>query len=148
MKLTSSSFLISIFALIELCTNASAFAPGSRTSILTNVVTGNTNERTNSKSNQQLFSLPGGGSELFDLHQSLSHIIDIASSSTLLSDAAAVVEEEASGGWWESYLQIYKSALELVHSIVDQPLRNLGWEQTWGVSIFLFTACKFCFKVH
>lgn len=27
-----------------------------------------------------------------------------------------------------------------MHSTIDQPLRSAGWDQTWGVSIFLFTA--------
>jgi len=31
--------------------------------------------------------------------------------------------------------------LELVHSTIDQPLRNAGFDQTWGVSIFAFTFC-------
>ena len=26
-----------------------------------------------------------------------------------------------------------------VHSTIDQPLRNAGFDQTWGPSIFLFT---------
>lgn len=132
------SYLLSIFALAELCRNASAFAPGSRypSSTLTNVIS-----ETNSKS-QPLSALPGGGAELYDLHQSLSHFMDaVSSSSTLLSDAAAaVVEEESGPGLWANYLEIYKSALQSVHSTIDGPLRSAGWDQTWGISIFVFTA--------
>jgi len=94
-----------------------------------------------------LNALPGGGSEFFDLHQSLSslsHIFDPATS-TLLSDAAAAAVEETKsgglGGLWESYLELFKAFLELVHSTIDQPLRNAGFDQTWGVSIFAFTFC-------
>ena len=43
--------------------------------------------------------------------------------------------------WWESYIQLYKNGLAFVHdNIVDEPLRKAGFTQTWGVSIFLFTA--------
>lgn len=69
----------------------------------------------------------------------------IHSTSTLLSDASAAVdvpEAAKDAGWWENYLNLYKSLLLGVHSVVDQPLRNVGWDQTWGVSIFLFTARK------
>lgn len=58
--------------------------------------------------------------------------------STLLADAAAAASQD--GGWWESYLKAYKGGLTLVHSTINDPLRNMGWDQTWGVSIFLFTA--------
>lgn len=120
--------------------SVSAFAPESR--IPSSQTLGvNSN---NYKSNSALSALlPGGGSEFIDLHHSLSHTLSsLSTSSTLLSDAAAAVAEEAAegGGWWDSYLQIYKNLLEAVHSTVDQPLRNAGWDQTWGVSIFLFTA--------
>lgn len=117
----------------DLC-NVSAFSPNYRSYGLTD-----SNLITNSDNKVALSALPGGGSEFYDLHQSLSHILDSVSSSTLLSDAAvAAVEEEASS--WEKYLQLYKGALELVHSTIDQPLRSVGWDQTWGVSIFIFTA--------
>ena len=69
----------------------------------------------------------------------------IHSTSALLSDASAAVdvpEAAKDAGWWENYLNLYKSLLLGVHSVVDQPLRNVGWDQTWGVSIFLFTARK------
>ena len=73
----------------------------------------------------------------------------LTSSSTLLSDAAAAtadaaqeVAKDTEGGWWNSYLEFMKGGLSLVHSVIDEPLRKAGWEQTWGPSIFLFTASK------
>ena len=67
-----------------------------------------------------------------------------------LADAAAVAAETQQNGWWESWLNIFKSGLEFIHGVVDQPLRDMGFEQTWGVSIALFTFCtydfEFCFK--
>jgi hypothetical protein len=60
---------------------------------------------------------------------------------TFLSDAAEAVVKEDSG-WWNSYLQIYKGTLQGVHDLIDPPLRNAGITQTWGISIFLFTAGK------
>lgn len=73
----------------------------------------------------------------------IQHVID--STSTILSDAAVAVdaseaaEAAKDGGWWQSYLNVYKSLLLGVHATIDQPLRNVGWDQTWGVSIFVFT---------
>lgn len=70
------------------------------------------------------------------------------SSSLLLSDAAEAVADlsdavDSAGalpdGWWGQYLSVFKSGLALIHSAVDDPLRSVGWEQTWGPSIFLFT---------
>lgn len=82
--------------------------------------------------------LPGGGSEFIDL-QNLHHAL--STTSTLLSDAAAAAADATGGdgGLWESYLELFKNSLVFVHSTIDQPLRNAGWDQTWGVSIFLFT---------
>mmetsp|Transcript_9890 Transcript_9890/g.11526 ORF Transcript_9890/g.11526 Transcript_9890/m.11526 type:complete len:469 (-) Transcript_9890:126-1532(-) len=86
-------------------------------------------------------------SDFVDIHTA-SQILD--SSSALLADAAAATADvaadvvdaaaKADDGWWAKYLLIYKGLLEGVHSVVDQPLRNAGWDQTWGISIFLFTA--------
>jgi hypothetical protein len=61
---------------------------------------------------------------------------------TLAADVAAEVAKEGGGGWWASYLNIFKSALLLVHSTIDGPLRSVGFTQTWGLSIAIFTACK------
>jgi len=82
--------------------------------------------------------LPNGGTELVDMHHALDHVLQ--STSTFLSDSAAIAAENDDGGWWETYIQFYKNALIAVHSTIDQPLRNAGWDQTWGVSIALFTA--------
>eukprot|EP00567_Pseudictyota_dubia_P008154 CAMPEP_0197464850 /NCGR_PEP_ID=MMETSP1175-20131217/64235_1 /TAXON_ID=1003142 /ORGANISM="Triceratium dubium, Strain CCMP147" /LENGTH=445 /DNA_ID=CAMNT_0043000851 /DNA_START=221 /DNA_END=1558 /DNA_ORIENTATION=+ len=75
--------------------------------------------------------------------QAVSHVADlIASSATILADAADATAEVAAdnGGWWQDYLSVFKAGLTAVHSTIDGPLRSMGWEQTWGVSIFLFTA--------
>jgi len=85
--------------------------------------------------------LPNGGTELVDMHYALDHVLQ--TSSSFLSDAAAAtadVAEKADDGWWDQYISLYKTALTFVHSAIDQPLRAVGWDQTWGVSIFLFTA--------
>lgn len=83
--------------------------------------------------------LPGGGTELVDLHLAMEHAL--RSSSAFLSDAAVATADGAKeDGWWDNYISLYKTALTLVHSTIDQPLRNVGWDQTWGISIFLFTA--------
>jgi hypothetical protein len=62
-------------------------------------------------------------------------------SSNLLADAAeaAVVDD---GGWWQTYLNIFKVTLKAVHDTIDAPLRSIGFDQTWGVSIALFTASE------
>ncbi len=71
----------------------------------------------------------------------------VAQASTWIADAAdtaaaAPVDALATdNSWWESYIQIYKEGLAFVHdNIVDEPLRKMGITQTWGPSIFLFTA--------
>jgi len=81
------------------------------------------------------------GPELTD--QAISHVSDlIASSATILADAADAAAEVAAedGGWWQNYLSVFKAGLTGVHSTIDGPLRSVGWDQTWGISIFLFTA--------
>lgn len=61
----------------------------------------------------------------------------IASSTLVVADATATTDNS----WWESYIQLYKNGLAFVHdNIVDEPLRKAGFTETWGVSIFLFTA--------
>jgi hypothetical protein len=64
-----------------------------------------------------------------------------ATPSIVLSDAAeATATATKELGWWDQYLLLFKNTLLLVHSTIDGPLRSAGWDQTWGVSIFLFTA--------
>jgi hypothetical protein len=62
-----------------------------------------------------------------------------------IADATATSVDASTqddGGWWKAYINIFKSILTFVHSTVDGPLRSIGIEQTWGVSIFLFTASE------
>ena len=71
------------------------------------------------------------------MHDFMSH------ASTWIADAADAAEKEDIG-LWESYIQLYKNGLAFVHdNIVDEPLRKMGFTQTWGPSIFLFTAGGF-----
>lgn len=79
-------------------------------------------------------------STVFDQCQNI-----MASSSSMLADAASVTADASDmpttdSGWWESYLNIFKVTIELVHSAIDAPLRNAGITQTWGLSIAIFTA--------
>lgn len=75
-------------------------------------------------------------------------IPEISTSSTditqWIADASttAVDTTQDDGGWWKAYINIFKSILTFVHSSIDGPLRSVGIEQTWGVSIFLFTASE------
>ena len=68
----------------------------------------------------------------------------LVSAATDASSAVGDVTEEAvkSDGWWKQYLNLYKSGLLTIHSTIDEPLRNAGVTQTWGISIAIFTACK------
>lgn len=64
-------------------------------------------------------------------------------SSVLLSDAADAVADavaEDDGGLWRQWLNVFRNGLDFAHSKLDGPLRNAGFENTWGMSIFLFTA--------
>ena len=73
-------------------------------------------------------------------------------SSLLTADAASpqetaskLVEMESATGLkavWFNYLKLFKGGLLAVHGAIDGPLRSIGFDQTWGPSIFLFTACK------
>ena len=75
----------------------------------------------------------------------LNHWSEVTTSQ-LLSDAstatAVTPPSDQDPGLWDRYLLIFKNTLLLVHSTIDKPLRSIGWDQTWGVSIFLFTASK------
>lgn len=79
-------------------------------------------------------------STLAPMHEQL-----VSQASSWLSDAAAVADDAKDDiGLWESYIQLYKNGLAFVHdNIVDEPLRKMGFTQTWGPSIFLFTAGEF-----
>jgi len=67
---------------------------------------------------------------------SSSHLMADASSATATIDTATTQEP----GWWDNYLNLYKSLLLTVHTTIDSPLRNGGWDQTWGIAIAAFTA--------
>jgi len=108
--------------------------------------------------------VPNGMEDLHNLHHLSTMIIPdqhflaqtstwIADSSAAVVDAVDVAADAASdvaatavstadeNSWWESYIQLYKNGLAYVHdNIVDEPLKKAGFTQTWGVSIFLFTA--------
>ena len=99
--------------------------------------------------------VPHGMEDLNNIHHLSTMLPDhnhiLAQTSTWLADAAAATADVASDvadaaaeediGLWEKYIQLYKNGLAFVHdNIVDEPLRKMGFEQTWGVSIFLFTA--------
>jgi hypothetical protein len=71
----------------------------------------------------------------------VAHASMSVSSSQFLADATVEVADKAS--WWQSYLAVFKGALNLVHSTIDQPLRSVGIDQTWGISIAIFTAGKY-----
>lgn len=137
MKLNTVQLLLSTLTFSQQVYQSTAFAPNSGTSSFLAPIPSTIGSTSTSTSS--LAVLPGGGSEFYDLHHSFTHIL--STSSHLLSDASTTAIEEASDpGLWDQYLNIFKAALELVHSTIDQPLKNAGWDQTWGISIFLFTA--------
>lgn len=76
-------------------------------------------------------------SDFLSDHHTAAAIINAVSSTQLLA-------ADGDGSWWDAYINIFEAALKLVHSGIDGPLRSLGVEQTWGVSIFVFTACTYC----
>jgi len=86
-----------------------------------------------------------------DAVQALQHGFDavhLQSSFLLLAadvgDAVADAAKEGGlKGAWMSYIALFEKALNLVHSTVDGPLRSVGFDQTWGVSIAIFTARTF-----
>lgn len=63
------------------------------------------------------------------------------SASHFLAEETAVVGEAT--GWWGAYVNLFKSTLLWLHATIDGPLRSVGFDQTWGVSIGLFTLRKF-----
>ncbi|KAL9190993.1 hypothetical protein ACHAXT_000699 [Thalassiosira profunda] len=114
----------------------SAFAPSSRAS--------------RSQGSAKMMMPPGMEDGAHNLHHLSTMMAPghdfLAQSSTWLADAAAAAAEpidplKTDNEWWEAYIQLYKNGLAFVHDgIVDEPLRKAGFTQTWGVSIFLFTA--------
>jgi hypothetical protein len=74
-----------------------------------------------------------------------THDTFIHTASTLIADAATETAPTEQS-WWDNYLNAIASSINFVHSVIDQPLRNTGFDQTWGVAIFLFTAGMFLFS--
>ena len=65
------------------------------------------------------------------------HFSFIMLSDAAVADATDAVQES---GWWSNYLGLFKSFLSFIHATIDQPLRDQGITQTWGISIAIFTA--------
>lgn len=63
----------------------------------------------------------------------------LTSASLVLSADEAVAAAGEATGWWGSYVNLFKSTLYWVHSTIDGPLRSVGIDQTWGISIAIFT---------
>ena len=126
----------------SICT---AFAPPqTTTSSIQNV-----NKRTRATATKMMMVMPSPD-DIQTAHHHLSTLLsDHAFTSAWIADAtvdAAVDTED--NGLWESYIQLYKNGLAFVHdNIVDEPLRQMGFTQTWGPSIFLFTAGEFFYSV-
>jgi len=74
------------------------------------------------------------------LSQHNGGMLSLSAADVLASSQLLAAEAAEKTGWWQSYLNIFKSTLQLVHSTIDGPLRSVGIDQTWGVSIFIFTA--------
>lgn len=92
-----------------------------------------------SQSATQLNALPVPDTDL------LQHALE--STSRYLADAATAASVDAGDkSWWDNYLEIFKGSLSLVHSTIDQPLRSIGIDQTWGVAIAVFTMRKLHFN--
>jgi len=81
---------------------------------------------------------------------SSSHLMaDASSASTATIDAAAIDTATKEPGWWDNYLNLYKSLLLTVHTTIESPLRNGGWDQTWGIAIAAcFTAREYLLLFH
>jgi len=83
------------------------------------------------------------------MHQ---HLFSNLDTSTLSISAKAVAVDAVDaavddGGWWQSYLNVFKTLLIFIHSKVNGPLNYIGIENTWGPSIFLFTAGEFVYFI-
>ena len=103
----------------------------------------NVNKNINTNLNLSPSDIPLESIDATTTAAAIQHLLD--SSSAILSDAAGAAADD--GGWWQSYLNVYKSLLIGVHSVIDEPLRNSGWDQTWGVSIAIFTASEY-YRFH
>jgi hypothetical protein len=80
-------------------------------------------------------------------HETIDNMMMLVKHSSWLADATvtavtSTASNDGGSGWWSAYLNIFKTALTLVHNTIDGPLRSVGITQTWGPSIALFTAGK------
>eukprot|EP00549_Striatella_unipunctata_P008144 CAMPEP_0118703082 /NCGR_PEP_ID=MMETSP0800-20121206/18313_1 /TAXON_ID=210618 ORGANISM="Striatella unipunctata, Strain CCMP2910" /NCGR_SAMPLE_ID=MMETSP0800 /ASSEMBLY_ACC=CAM_ASM_000638 /LENGTH=457 /DNA_ID=CAMNT_0006604483 /DNA_START=93 /DNA_END=1466 /DNA_ORIENTATION=+ len=71
------------------------------------------------------------------------HIVDTQSfllaADVPAADAAAAAAVQQSS-WWDNYIKFYRDNLVNIHDFIDGPFRSVGITQTWGPSIFIFTA--------
>ena len=140
MKVSSLRPALSVVVAFIITATSDAFTPGHFSSLTTSTPFTRALSSSESSRPSQLYALPAGGSEiqpfLDHLHSSSALIADAATAAVDATTEAASTD----GGWWGSYLNVFKSCLIAVHSTIDQPLRDAGFTQTWGPSIFLFTA--------
>ena len=86
---------------------------------------------------------PGADGSLADTVVEQMSNLDTGISQDIVDAVEKVKADAADKGWWLTYIDVFKNALETVHNKIDGPLRSVGITQTWGVSIAVFTACKF-----
>lgn len=80
-------------------------------------------------------------SNSFDVHTFLA---TTSANTQWLADAAVATADQAAddGGWWGNFIDAFKYGITFIHNAVDGPLRSFGVENTWGISIALFTFSK------
>jgi len=68
------------------------------------------------------------------------------STTTFLSDATDAITDAITDpekkSWWDSWLSVFRGSLVFIHDDIVDPVRDQyfpGFEQTWGVSIAVFT---------
>lgn len=81
--------------------------------------------------------LPEHGDAMSAVVSQFQHFSSIMLTDAAVADATDAVQES---GWWSNYLGLFKSFLSFIHATIDQPLRDQGITQTWGISIAIFTA--------
>jgi len=80
---------------------------------------------------------------LHDVHTALydssafSFLADAAAGAISPVEQAEIAQDK---GLWESYINLFKIALDGIHDAIDGPLNAVGITQTWGISIAIFTA--------
>lgn len=99
-------------------------------------------QQASSKTTSSLKVLPV--EHLNDVHSVLT---DSSAFSFLADAAAAAVAPEVDAvkdpGLWDKYINLFKIALNGIHDVIDGPLNKAGITETWGISIAIFTACKY-----